>query len=85
MLFIYVLKMFANMHFLGRTIFKIAEKRCWCCVRDTEFVPEFEVPSDVEIKGNKITHNSTTEMNVIDSNIRTISTVNNEKYLKCNK
>ena len=53
MLFIYVLKMFANVHFLERTIFKMAEKRCWCCVRDTEFVPEFEVPSDVEIKGIK--------------------------------
>jgi hypothetical protein len=51
--FIYVLQMFANIHFLEHTIFKIAEKRCWCCVWNTEFLPEFEVSSDIKMQANE--------------------------------
>jgi len=51
--FIYLLKMFANIHFLVRTFLKIAYKRCGFYVRDTEVLPKFEVSSEIEIQGNK--------------------------------
>jgi hypothetical protein len=52
-LVIYVLKMFANIHFVEGTFLEIAYKLCGFYVRDTEFVPKFEVSSEIEIKGNK--------------------------------
>ena len=52
-LFIYLLKLFANIHFLERTILKIAYKRCGFYIRDTEFVPKLEVSNEIEIQGNK--------------------------------
>jgi len=52
-LFIYLLKIFARTHFLEDTVFKIAEKRFWCCVRNVEFLPEFEVSSEIKIQANE--------------------------------
>ena len=45
--------MFANIHFLERTFLKIAYKRCGFYVRNTEFLPEFEVASEIKIRGNE--------------------------------
>jgi hypothetical protein len=45
--------MFANIHFLERTFLKIAYKRCGLYLRDTEFVPKFEVSSEIQIQTNK--------------------------------
>jgi hypothetical protein len=45
--------MFANIHFLERTFLKIAYKRSWFYVRDTKFVPKFQVSSEIELQANE--------------------------------
>jgi hypothetical protein len=35
------------------TVFKIAYKRCWFYVRDTEFLPEVKVSSETKIQANE--------------------------------
>jgi hypothetical protein len=46
------LQLFPYCCFQQHTFLKIAYKRCWFNVRDTEFVPEFEVSSEIKIQAN---------------------------------
>jgi hypothetical protein len=56
--FIDYLQLFSYICPLQHTVIKIAYKRCEVYVRDTEFVPEFDVSSEIEIQSNE---NSTQE------------------------
>jgi len=47
------LQLFSYSCLQQHTVLKIAYKRCWFYVRDTELLPEFEVSSEIKIKASE--------------------------------
>ena len=73
--------MFTNIHFLERTFLKIAFKQRGFYVRDTEFLPEFEVSSEIKISGDKIADRGTKRTNIKSRNVTIISGRNNKNVV----
>jgi len=47
------LQLFSYSCLQQHTVLKTAKKRCWFYVRDNEFLPDFEVSSDIKIQTNE--------------------------------
>ena len=47
------LQLFSYSCLQQHTVLKIANKRCWFYVRDTEFLPEVEVSSEMKIQAKE--------------------------------